>query len=218
MVAIAVTVAGVASCGLGGYRREREAKQQGRRAGFAVYESAMSQAEPTRRSYVVMVVVAIISGVLSALTNIALAYGGDVIGRARAAGAAQAWAPFALWPVVFLGGSIVNIGYSVFLLSRNKTWRKFKPSVREAVNPVLGGCMWMGGIALYSSATTFLGVLGVSIGFGLYTIVMILTNQFAGMFSREWHRMGAKAYGAFVVGIILLCMAVVIIASAHYFT
>jgi hypothetical protein len=78
--------------------------------------------------------------------------------------------------------------------------------------------MWMGGIALYSSATTFLGVLGVSIGFGLYTIVMILTNQFAGMFSREWHRMGAKAYGAFVVGIILLCMAVVIIASAHYFT
>jgi len=218
MVAMAVTVAGVASCGLGGYRREQEAKLQGRRAGFAANESAMSQAEPTRRSYVAMVVVAVISGILSALLNIALSYGGDVLGRARAAGAAQAWAPFALWPIALLGGSIVNLAYSVLLLSRNKTWGKFKGGLREAFNPVLAGCLWMGGIALYSSATTFLGVLGVSIGFALFTIIMILTGQFAAIFTREWHRMRAKTYAAFVAGIVLLCIAVVIIASANYFT
>ena len=43
----AVTVAGVMLCGWSGYRRESEAKSQGRGAGFSSSESAMAQSGST---------------------------------------------------------------------------------------------------------------------------------------------------------------------------
>jgi hypothetical protein len=76
--------------------------------------------------------------------------------------------------------------------------------------------MWMGGIALYSSGTTFLGVLGVSIGFALYTITAILCGQLAAVITGEWRQLEARIYGAFGVGVALLVLAVVIIGAARF--
>jgi uncharacterized membrane-anchored protein len=74
----------------------------------------------------------------------------------------------------------------------------------------------MGGIALYSSGTTFLGVLGVSIGFGLYMIMIILSGQLAAVFTGEWYftrRVTSRAFGA---GIALLFLAFIAIGAANY--
>ena len=150
--------------------------------------------------------------------NLALAYGGDIIGRAREAGAAPHWAPFAVWPVAFLGGSLLSLLYSLFLLFRNKTWKNFARSPREILNPVLSACMWVGGIALYSSATTYLGVLGVSIGFALFFIVLILSNQLVGLFTGEWRQMQVDVYRTFAVGVVLLFLAVATFGAANYFS
>jgi L-rhamnose-H+ transport protein len=212
-----VTVVGVTLCGWSGFQREQETRRQGRGAGFAPRETAMSQVESTRTGYMVMVAIAVMSGVLSSLLNIALAFGGDIMETARRQGAQPAWAPFAVWPIALLGGSIVNIGYSVYLLFRNKTWGNFRGGVRELFNPVLAACLWMGGIALYSSGTTFLGILGVSIGFALYTITMILCGQLAAVFTGEWYHMKAKIYAAFAGGLAFLLLAVVTIGAANYF-
>ena len=213
-----ITLAGVALCGWAGYHREQLTKQQGRRAGFSPSESAMSQADPTRKGYFLMVLVAVVSGVLSAFTNIALAYGGEIMAGVRALGAAPHWAPFAVWPVVLLGGSTVNLTYAFVLLSKNKTWGNFGGGAREFFSPFLGACMWMFGIALYSSATTYLGVLGVSIGFALFTIVLILCGQAVGIFTGEWRQIPTKIYGPFAVGVTLLFVAIVAFGAANYFS
>ncbi len=214
----AITLLGVALCGWAGYHREQLTRQQGRRAGFSPAETAMSQADPTRKGYVLMVAVAVVSGVLSAFTNIALAYGGDIMTKSVQAGAAPHWAPFAVWPIVLLGGSVVNLAYAVFSLSRNDAWKSFRGGLREILNPVLGGCMWMGGIALYSSATTYLGVLGVSIGFALFTIILILCGQFAGLFTGEWREIPRGIYRRFAVGIALLLVAIVTFGAANQYS
>ena len=104
--------------------------------------------------------------------------------KVRVQGGQASWAPFAVWPIALLGGSLVNIAYCAYLLSHNRTWGKFRGSMRELVNPVLMGFMWMGGIALYSSGTTFLGVLGVSIGYGLF-MILVNTN---GSVGRSFYR------------------------------
>jgi hypothetical protein len=137
--------------------------------------------------------------------------------KVRTAGGAASWAPFAVWPIVLLGGSIVNIAYSVYLLSKNHTWGNFKHGITEGFNPVLAGCLWMGGIALYSSGTTYLGILGVSVGFALFTITMILCGQLAAIFTGEWHRMQASIYRSFAAGIACLSIAVLAIAASNYF-
>jgi L-rhamnose-H+ transport protein len=121
LVGTALMLAGVTLCGWAGYRRQEKAREQGRAAGFSLHETAMSQTASTRAGFIASVAVLVASGVLSSLLNIALAYGGDIIEKARAQGAQPAWAPFAVWPIALLGGSLVNIGYSCYLLSRNGT-------------------------------------------------------------------------------------------------
>jgi hypothetical protein len=76
----------------------------------------------------------------------------------------------------------------------------------------------MGGIALYGSATTYLGVLGPSIGFALFTIMLILCGQFAALFTGEWRQIPTWIYGKFVVGLALLFVAVATFATANYYS
>ena len=213
-----ITLGGVALCGWAGYRRERLNKQQGRRAGFSPQETAMAQTEPTRRGYFLAVSVAVLSGLLAAFMNLALAYGRDIAAGAQQAGAAPQWAPFAVWPVAFLGGSLVNLVYCIFLLSRKNTWRDFTGSLREMLNPIVSACMWTGGILLYSSATTYLGVLGVSIGFAMFFIVLMLCGQLLGVFTGEWKFVAAHTCRPFAAGCGLLVLAIFIFGASNFFS
>jgi hypothetical protein len=111
----------------------------------------------------------------------------------------------------------VNIAYSVYLLAKNKSWGHFGDKFGEIVYPTLMALMWMGGIALYSSATTFLGVLGVSIGFALFTITMIISSQSAAVITGEWRLMERNIYRSFYLGIVLLVLAVITIGTANYY-
>ena len=213
----AVTVAGVSLCGWSGYRRESEAKSQGRGAGFSSSESAMAQTGSTPAQYILYLSIAVISGMLSSLLNIALAYSTVILDKVVAQGGRPAWAPFAIWPIALLGGSVVNIGYSIYLLAKNKTWGYFNQKYSEILYPTLMALMWMGGIALYSSSTTFLGTLGVSIGFAMFTITMIICGQMAAVFTGEWRMMQRSIYRSFYLGIFLLVVAVIAIGTANYY-
>jgi L-rhamnose-H+ transport protein len=213
----ALTVTGVALCGWSGYRRESQAKSQGRGAGFSSSESAMAQTGSTPKQYILYLAIAVISGVLSSLLNIALAYSTGILGKVAAQGGRAAWAPFAIWPIALLGGSVVNIAYSVYLLSKNKTWGYFSKKYGDLVFPTAMALMWMGGIALYSSSTTFLGTLGVSIGFALFTITMIICGQSAAVLTGEWRLMERSIYRSFYTGIFFLVLAVIAIGTANYY-
>jgi hypothetical protein len=77
--------------------------------------------------------------------------------------------------------------------------------------------MLVGGITLFSSGTTFLGILGVSVGFALYTITVILCGQLAGVFTGEWSHMDSSIYRGFAAGIACLLAAVLVIGCSNYF-
>jgi L-rhamnose-H+ transport protein len=214
---ITATLSGVTLCGWSGYRREKQARSQGRGAGFSANESAMAQIGSSPKQYILYVVIAISSGVLSSLLNIALAYSRGITDRAIAEGGRASWAPFAVWPIALLGGSLASITYCVYLLSKNKTWGRFNHRFSEIVYPTLTALMWMGGIALYSSATTLMGALGVSIGFALFTITMIISNQMVALRTGEWYLMQRNTYRSFYLGIAFLVLAVVAIGAANYY-
>ena len=217
----ALMITGVALCGWGGYQREEAARRQGRQSGFPPKEAALSHTTGTRGRYVVDLAIGAVSGVLASLLNVALGYGGDIIAKVEAEGGQASWAPFAVWPIALLGGSLVNFAYASYLLSVNHTWSRFISNsfiigVREVFNPMLAGCLWMGGIALYSSGTTYLGVLGVSIGFALFMSLIVLCGQFAAIITGEWAGCELAIYRPFIFGIALLFLAIGAIGAANY--
>lgn len=212
-----VMLAGACLCGWSGYRREKEAKQKGLGAGFETEQTAMRHVAYSRRVYFLSLAIAAGSGVLASLLNVALAYGGAITSLAVSHGGSMAMAPFAVWPIALLGGSIVNIAYAAYIVSRDKAWGAFRGGILEVLFPFLAALLWMGGIALYSSGTTYLGVLGVSIGYAVFMLIMVLSGQLAGAMTGEWKSMTSQTYRAFFSGIAALLVAVLIMGGSRYF-
>ena len=217
----ALMITGVALCGWGGYQREEAARRQGRQSRFPQKEAALTHAAGTRGRYVIDLAIAVTSGALGSLLNVALGYGRDIIAKVEAEGGQASWAPFAVWPIALLGGSLVNFAYASYLLSINNSWSRFTCSsfiteLREVFNPVLAACLWMGGIALYSSGTTYLGVLGVSIGFALFMSLVVLCGQCTAIITGEWAGFDSTIYKPFISGIALLLLAIGAIGAASY--
>ena len=201
MAGTAVMAVGLALCGWAGHQREK----------------ATGHLKTSGSGYVGILVLAIVSGFMASLLNFALAFGGDIVEKAQHAGAAPAWAPFAVWPIALAGGFLTNLAYCAYLLSRNHTSGAFAGGgPREALNPILGGALWMGAIAIYSSGATIMGVFGFSVGWALFQISMILTGNVAGLLTGEWRQMPARISRANIVGVAVLFLAVILIGAANY--
>ncbi len=211
------TLLGACLCGWSGYLREEEAKQKGKGAGFEIEQVAMRQTAFTAKAYFLSLGIAAGSGVLASLLNVALAYGGAITSLAVLHGGTPSMAPFAVWPIALLGGSIVNIAYAAYAISRDRSWGDFKGGYIETVFPLFAALMWMGGIAVYSSGTTYLGIFGVSIGYAVFMIIMVVSGQFAGVATGEWSFMRASTYRSFLSGIAVLLLAVLMMGGSRYF-
>jgi hypothetical protein len=71
--------------------------------------------------------------------------------------------------------------------------------------------------AVLNGVGVAVGTLGVSIGFAMFTITMILCSQMAAVFTGEWRMMQRSIYRSFCLGIFLLVVAVVAIGTANYY-
>ncbi len=156
--------------------------------------------------------VTIIAGVLTPMLNYALAFGKPILERAVELGASVANAPYAVWSVALLGGLLVNLAYCLYLLTRNKTWAAFGARSWDVFGAILMGLMWMGSIALYGVATTYLGPSGAAIGWGLFSIFVILAANLSGLAMGEWRGVGSQPLRKLGIGLAMLVLASVVIA------
>ncbi|MEW5974184.1 MAG: hypothetical protein AB1898_00115 [Acidobacteriota bacterium] len=160
-----------------------------------------------------------LAGILSALVNFGLVYGGEITSHAVRLGADPAQASNAVWALVFTENYGVNISYCLLLLRRHRSTTKFlQPGTRWYwLAAALMGSVWAGGIVVYGLGAVRMGRFGAFVGFPIMLITSILTGNALGYFNGEWDRVTRNTRQVMVAGVSLLVAAILVLSYANQF-
>jgi L-rhamnose-H+ transport protein len=165
--------------------------------------------------YRAAVFVAVLCGILAPMLNYSFAFGQDIAVAAVRLGNPAIRAAYAVWPIGLAGGLLPNIGYSLYLLRRNRTAVLFRSISPDGFWAISMAILWMGAFALYGMSATFLGRFGTSIGWGLFQIFMIMTATLSGVFTGEWRCAPRPARTLLALSIVCLGGATALLANAN---
>jgi L-rhamnose-H+ transport protein len=170
---------------------------------------------PSVERYGAALLVAVLCGILAPMLNYSFAFGQDIAVAAVRLGNPEVRAAYAVWPIGLAGGLLPNVGYSIYLLRRNRTGALFQSISPDGFWAISMGILWMGAFALYGMSATFFGNFGTSIGWGLFQIFMIMTATLSGVFTGEWKCAPRFARALLVMSIICLGGATALLALAN---
>lgn len=197
---VALMLVGVVLVSLAGFGRDR----------------AQKKAQETSGSFAVGLIMAAVAGVLSCGISFAFVYSqGPIVDAMKAQGANEVFAVFAVWAVGLLGGSLINIVYPAFLMTKKQSWGILKESVGEILLSVIIGMQFCVSVAMMGKGMLLLGALGASVGFGIQQAMQILGGQGVGFVSGEWHGVQGKPRQQMYAAIGLLVVAAMIMALGN---
>jgi L-rhamnose-H+ transport protein len=177
-------------------------------------KEAIATSPPSGR-YGTAVLVAVLCGILAPMLNYSFAFGQDIAIAAVRLGNPEVRAAYAVWPIGLAGGLLPNLGYSLYLLRRNRSGVLFQSISPDAFWAISMAILWMGAFALYGMSATLLGRFGTSIGWGLFQIFMIMTATLSGVFTGEWRFAPRLAQTLLVLSITCLGGATALLAYAN---
>lgn len=206
MAGVAIEIVGIALCGRAGWLREKaagSATQRGSMVGHA-------------RSVRTALLMAIGSGVLSAVFNIGFSLAQPIAACGRAAGLSTFSSTNLIWFLMLGAGSVANLGFCGWLLVRNRSAAKFRQpgSVRLYGLSGLMAVLWGGSIFVYGAAAPKLGSLGTSIGWPLSLATGLLLANLIGISLGEWKDAPLRARIRMYAALPVLVAAVVVLSRA----
>jgi len=209
LLGMVVMVAGVAFCGLAGRMRERSLQ-----AGQA--DSA------GRYAFKLGFAVCVVSGVLSAMLNLAFAFGKPIAEAAKnyvgTGMAADFRAANAIWLLALAGAFVTNLLYCGAMLLFKGSWRNYGAAGTKMYWfwAFLMGFLWMSGIALYGAGASSLGQLGTTVAWIILMATTVLVGNVWGIISGEWKAVAKAARVRMIQGLVLLIVAIVLVSVGNY--
>lgn len=202
LVGTAIMLAGIAFCARAGMLRDA-ARNRG-------------ESSP-HRSFFAGFMVCCLSGLFSSALNFSYAFGGDALDRARALGASQLWSSGVVTALAVSGGFISNLAYCAYLLRKNGTLGNFTGEGAGTgwVCGALMGLFWFGGQSLYAIGITWMGQLGVVIGWPLLMGMIIVTSNAAGVMTGEWNGVSTVTKRFLAFGMLIILTALGVLAMAQ---
>jgi L-rhamnose-H+ transport protein len=203
LMGLAVVLVGIVICARAGALRDRDRK-------------AVS-ATGAKGAFAAGFLICIASGILSPMLNIGFSFGEPIQKAALAHGAVLGMDANSIWVPGLAGGFLINAGYSIYLLCKNKTWRLFTAGGTTPwhwIGSALMGTLWFGGMSIYGIGTAMMGPLGKVVGWPVFMSVVIVTANVNGLLSGEWK--GAKRSSLALAwgGIALLVLAIIVVRGA----
>lgn len=139
------------------------------------------------------------TGILGTSFNYGVVSSGDLIQVAVGAGARPSVAGYLALTVVFCTGSIPNLGCTLYRMKHNHSGGALLASgffLPNAALRSLAAALWCEGVLLYGMATTNVGRLGPSVGFGVYIGTTVLFGNVIGWLIGEWRGPAGASFAA----------------------
>jgi len=198
---VVLVVIGVSVCALAGRRRETV-------LGAAAGRSSSSM---TRG-----LVLSILCGFGASFVNFGLTFGHPLLVSAQKFGASSVWAPNAAWMPLMLAGSLPNIVYCLYLLSKNKSTSRFSRagSASHWLLALVMAFFWFASTLLYGVSAGKLGDLGPILGWPLFMSLIVIVASLLGIATGEWKNTGKQPVRLQLVGVGFLVAAVFVLGLA----
>lgn len=205
LVAVAVTLAGIALVGYAGSLRSKNMSEEERKK--AIKDFALKKG----------LLIALFAGVMSACFNLGLSAGAPVKEASIAAGAKGLFAQNPVTLLVTIGGFMTNLVYCLYMNRKNKTGGEIKRSSRPVlVNNLLfcalAGLLWYTQFFGLGMGQSFFEPGSVMMAFS-WSILMSLNVVFSnvwGIILKEWKGAGRKAVIFLIIGMAVLIFSLVI--------
>lgn len=160
--------------------------------------------------------IAITSGVLSALLNVGFFNATPVAEEAVSQGVIVRNSSLAAWVVVLLGAYIMNAGYAIILLAKNKSWSSFSvaSSGKAYIWSIVAGLFWFAALGVYGQGAALMGEIGPVIGWPMLLGLSLIVSNIWAYLNKEWT--GArKAFVWLLMGLFILIVATLILGYAN---
>lgn len=213
LIGVVVTLLGITIAGFAGIAKERELSPEQQRA--AIAEFALGKG----------LLVATLSGVMSACFAFGLDAGAPIGELSAAHGTAPLWTGLPKLCVVLLGGFTSNCVWCVLLMLKNGTVRQVLqlstgdgvqvPRRRNLFFCALAGTTWYLQFFCYSMGETQMGDYRFS-SWTLHMASIILFSSLWGLVLREWRGTSWFTRGLLSLGLCVLVFATVIVGFGNY--
>jgi L-rhamnose-H+ transport protein len=205
VLGVAVCLVGIAISGRAGMKKEKEISPEASKASVKEF------------SLVKGLIIAGVSGILSAFFNFGIESGKPMAEAAVQAGFNPLFQNNVTFVVLLLGGLTTNFIWCMILNFRNKTFgdyvNKSTPLVRNYFFAGLAGTIWFLQFFFYGMGESKLGN-GAS-SWILHMSTIILTANMWGFYNREWKGVSSKTFKTIIVGIAVILLSVVIVGIGN---
>ena len=209
LVGLLVCFLGIAIGGRAGQFREREL-------------AAAPTDDPTahERSYVKGLIVAVVSGLLSACFAFGLSAGGPLADQALTRGTPPLFQSNVVLVVLLWGGFLTNALYCLIMNVREGSLSDYTdPSRSRTANygwASLAGTIWYFQFLFYGMGSTFLGERYEFASWSIHMAFIILFGNLWGLYFREWRGTSRRTRRTLGVSLVLLTLSVVLIGVGSH--
>lgn len=201
------TLIGIGVCAKAGMIKEKEVSDEIKKE--SVKEFHLSKG----------LIVAIISGILSACFSYGIVAGKDLSVAALREGTNSLFQNNVTFILIMLGGLTTNAIYCVILNIKNKSYKNYidktTPLLSNYLLVALAGTLWylqfffygMGESRLHNDASSWI----------LHMSFIILTSCMWGIYFKEWKGASFKNKSILFIGILIILVSVVLVGAGTYF-
>lgn len=205
VLGVFVCLVGIAICGRAGVMKERELSPAEKTA--SVQEFALARG----------LIVAVVSGILSACFNFGLEAGKPMAQMAEAVGANPLFRNNVVFLVVLWGGLTTNLLWCLVLAARNRSYsdytNKEAPLAKNYTFALLAGTTWFLQFFFYGMGESKLSNGAAS--WILHMAFIIALGNMWGLFLKEWRGVSKSTLATVFVGIGVLLLSVVIVGYGN---
>ena len=204
VIGVAVAIAGIAIIGYAGSLKTKNMSEADKKK--AVAEFALKKG----------ILIAILSGVMSACFNFGLTAGKPIQESAISLGTNPLFAKNPVILFVTLGGFFTNLVYCVFLNIKNRTGKDYlsvSPSVffNNILFSAIGGTLWYMQFFFMGMGESKLPVAMVAFAWSILMAMNITFSNIWGIILKEWKGAGRRTITVLIIGIVILVLSTFVI-------